>query len=87
MRASLFQEIGLKNIQTLNSDEYYIRDRKDFKSKVGIWSKVAGLKQISEEGYIDNSQRLNAAKEYEEWVDTEAISMTMNLSETRGEIA
>lgn len=83
---SLFQEIGLKNIQTLNSDEYYTRDREDFKSKVGIWSKVAGLKQISEEGYIEDSQRLYAAKEYDSWVETEAISMTMNLSETRGEI-
>ena len=84
---SLFQEIGLKNIQTLNSDEYYTRDREDFKSKVGIWSKVAGLKQISEEGYIEDSQRLYAAKEYDSWVETEAISMTMNLSETRGKIA
>ena len=84
---SLFQEIGLKNIQTLNSDEYYTRDREDFKSKVGIWSKVAGLKQISEEGYIEDSQRLYAAKQYDVWVETEAISMTMNLSETRGEFA
>ncbi|MBC8770421.1 class I SAM-dependent methyltransferase [Arenibacter sp. BSSL-BM3] len=84
---SLFRDIGLTNILTLNSDEYYTRERKDFKSKVGIWSKVAGLKQISEEGYMDDSQRLIAAKEYNNWVETEAISMTMKLSETRGEIA
>ena len=84
---SLFQEIGLENIQTLNSDEHYTRDRADFKSKVGIWSKVAGLKQISKEEYIDDSQRLNEAKEYASWVEIETISMTMNLSETRGEMA
>lgn len=84
---SLFQAIGLKNIQTFDSNEHYTRERKDFKSKVGIWSKVAGLEQISEEGYIEDSQRLNAVKEYDSWVETEAISMTMNLSETRGEIA
>ncbi len=83
---SIFNEIGLSNIQQINSNEHYTKDREDFISKVGIWSKVAGLEQVSNEGYISNSKRLDAALEYETWVNTEAVSMTMHLSETRGEV-
>jgi ubiquinone/menaquinone biosynthesis C-methylase UbiE len=82
----LMEEIGLVEIEKLNSDEHYEKYREDFKSKVGIWSKVAGSKQIVEEGYADDSLRLKAIEEYDNWVENEAISMTMKLNEVRGKM-
>ena len=81
---NLFKEIGLNTVEKINSDEHYEKNRSDFKSKVGIWSKVAGSKQMVEEGYLDNDLRLKAIEEYNEWVDNKAISMTMKLNEVRG---
>lgn len=83
---NLLEEIGLSCVEKINSDEHYEKSRSDFKSKVGIWSKVAGSKQMVEEGYLDNDLRLNAIKEYNDWVDNKAISMTMKLNEVRGRL-
>ncbi|WP_276391741.1 class I SAM-dependent methyltransferase [Eudoraea chungangensis] len=80
----LFKKIGLQNIQELNSDEHYSRDREDFIPKVSIWSKVAGSKQMVKEGYLEDAIRLRAIEEYNNWVDKKAISMTMKLKEVRG---
>ena len=80
----MMQEVGFKSIEVINSNEHYDRTRKDFKSKVGIWSKVAGLIQMVEEGYLDNDLRLRAIEEYDSWVENDAISMTMKLNEVRG---
>ncbi len=81
---ALMQEVGLTNIETINSDELYTKDRSDFESKVGIWSKVAGLTQLVDEGYIEEDKRLQVIEEYDTWVKTDAISMTMKLNEVRG---
>jgi ubiquinone/menaquinone biosynthesis C-methylase UbiE len=82
----LFEEIGLTSIEILNSDEHYARSRADFISKVGIWSKVAGSKQLVDEGYLDDELRQQAIREYDAWVEHEAISMTMKLNEVRGKM-
>ena len=74
------------DIEKINSDEHYEKHRKDFKSKVGIWSKVAGLTQMVEEGYLKDDLRLKAIEEYDEWVESKAISMTMKLNEVRGKM-
>ena len=50
---NLMKEVGLVDIEIINSDEHYEKHRNDFKSKVGIWSKVAGSKQLVDEGYLD----------------------------------
>jgi ubiquinone/menaquinone biosynthesis C-methylase UbiE len=84
---TLMEEIGLLEIEKINSDEHYEKHREDFKSKVGIWSKVAGSKQMVEEGYLDDRLRLKAIEEYNKWVENEAISMTMKLNEVRGKNA
>jgi ubiquinone/menaquinone biosynthesis C-methylase UbiE len=81
---NLFKEVELNSIEKINSDEHYERNRPDFISKVGIWSKVAGSEQMVEEGYLDNDLRLKAIEEYNEWVDNKSISMTMKLNEVRG---
>lgn len=82
--AQLMQEVGFQSIKILNSDEFYTRNRSDFDSKVGIWSKVAGSMQMVEEGYLENDLRLKSIEEYDNWVETDAISMTMKLNEVRG---
>jgi ubiquinone/menaquinone biosynthesis C-methylase UbiE len=80
----ILSETGFRSVEVLNSDEHYERDRLDFKSKVGIWSKVASSKQMVEEGYLEDNLRLLAIEEYDQWVDNTAISMTMKLNEVRG---
>jgi len=82
----LLKEIGMCCIEKINSDEHYERNRPDFMSKVGIWSKVAGSMQMVEEGYLDNGLRLKAIEEYNDWVEHTAISMTMKLNEVRGKM-
>jgi ubiquinone/menaquinone biosynthesis C-methylase UbiE len=83
----LFKKIGFNAIETINSDEFYERSRLDFIPKVGIWSKVAGSKQMVEEGYLEDSLRLKAIEEYNEWVENKAISMTMKLNEVRVQLS
>lgn len=73
-------------IEKINSDEHYERNRDDFNSKVGIWSEVAGSVQMVKEGYLNDDLRLKAIEEYNEWLENKAISMTMKLNEVRGKI-
>ena len=82
----LMKEIGMIEIEKINSDEHYEKHRTDFKSKVEIWSKVAGSVQMVEEGYLNNELRLKAIEEYNEWVENKAVSMTMKLNEVRGKM-
>ena len=79
-----FSKAGLKNITVNNSNEYYDRKNEKYYAKVGIWAKVAGSSQMVEEGYLDDNLRLKAIEEYEDWVEKEAVSMTMKLNEVRG---
>lgn len=83
---NLLEEVGFHSVEKINSDEFYTKEREDYKSKIGIWSKVAGSSQMVEEGYLDNNLRLKAIEEYNHWVETEAVSMTMKLNEVRGKI-
>jgi len=83
---NLLNEVGFHSVEKINSDELYNEERSDYKSKIGIWSKVAGSLQMVEEGYLDNELRLKAIEEYNHWIETKAISMTMKLNEVRGKI-
>ncbi|MCG9791656.1 methyltransferase domain-containing protein [Flavobacterium algicola] len=82
--ADLLKEVGFHSIENINADEHYTAI--DNKVKIGIWSKVAGSSQMVEEGYLDNELRLKAIEEYNNWIETKAISMTMKLNEVRGKI-
>lgn len=83
---ALLKEAGFHSVEKINSDEFYNEERENYKTKIGIWSKVAGSLQMVEEGYLDNNLRLKAIEEYNHWIETEAISMTMKLNEVRGRI-
>ena len=83
---NLLEEAGFHSVEKINSDEFYSKEREGYKSKIGIWSKVAGSSQMVEEGYLENDLRLRAIEEYNHWVEIEAISMTMKLNEVRGKL-
>jgi ubiquinone/menaquinone biosynthesis C-methylase UbiE len=82
----LLKEVGFHSIEKINSDEFYNKEVLDYKSKMRIWSKVAGSSQMVEEGYLDENLRLKAIEEYNNWIEKEAVSMTMKLNEVRGSI-
>ncbi|MBL4676239.1 MAG: methyltransferase domain-containing protein [Mucilaginibacter sp.] len=80
----LFKEAGLQDIEVLEANEIYIKDNANFEHKVGIWSSVAQMDQIVDEGYISNADRLKAIEEYNKWIPTHAQQMVMKLKEVRG---
>jgi ubiquinone/menaquinone biosynthesis C-methylase UbiE len=82
--SALLKNSGFKEIQVLNSDEHYKKGNSNFKTNAGIWAKVAGSKQMVDEGYLQNDLRLKAIEEYNDWIENEALSMTMKLNEVRG---
>lgn len=82
--AACFAETGLHSIQTFRADEVYKKNDDNFIERAGIWSKVAGLKQIVDEGYLSEEARLKAIEEYDEWVEKDAECMIMKLKEVRG---
>jgi ubiquinone/menaquinone biosynthesis C-methylase UbiE len=80
----LLKNAGFENIEIFNANEHYRRSEENFISRAGIWSKVAELKQIVDEGYSTEAERLQAIEEYDAWVASTAESMTMKLNEVRG---
>lgn len=84
--ADYFKAAGFHSIEVFNADEIYTKGSANFAGRAGIWSKVAAMKQISEEGWIDDNARLQAIEDYDRWVKLEAKSMTMKLNEVRGRI-
>ncbi|MDD5150910.1 MAG: class I SAM-dependent methyltransferase [Flavobacterium sp.] len=84
--ADLLKEVGFRSIEVINSDEFYNKEVLDYKTKIGIWSKVAGSSQMVEEGYLDDNLRLKAIDEYNNWIEKGDVSMTMKLNEVRGRI-
>ncbi|HET9826655.1 MAG TPA: methyltransferase domain-containing protein [Chitinophagaceae bacterium] len=82
----LLEQAGFKEIEQINSDEHYEKGDSDFQFNVGIWSKVANLRQMVEEGYLTDEDRLKAIAEYNRWIENEAISMTMKLNDVRGRV-
>lgn len=84
--AAYLSESNFQSIQVNNADEIYKKGDHNFIQRMGIWSKVAELKQIVEEGYTDEETRLKAIKEYNLWIENDAELMVMKLKEVRGKI-
>jgi ubiquinone/menaquinone biosynthesis C-methylase UbiE len=82
----LLKDAGFQTVEKINSDETYQHHDLNFKSKLGIWSKVAGSKQMVNEGYLEEESRLQAIEEYNHWIEHTALSMTMKLNEVRGKL-
>ncbi|MET4138372.1 methyltransferase domain-containing protein [Pedobacter sp. UYP1] len=82
-----FAETGFLEIEVFNAEEVYQRQDDNFLQRIGIWSKVAGSTQMVEEGYLEDSLRLKAIEEYDQWISADAEQMIMKLKEVRGKIA
>lgn len=81
-----FAAAGFHSIEVLNADEVYKKGEPNFVQRIGIWSKVAELKQIVEEGYLEENSRLKAIDEYNQWIVSDAEAMIMRLREVRAKI-
>ena len=79
----IFEEHGFDQIKVFNADEHYERMFPAHREKLKIWSQVASSKQMVEEGYISDEERLKAIADYNNWADKEATSMTLKLREVR----
>lgn len=79
-----FQEEGLSSIEIFEANEVYKKGDANFEHKIGIWSSVAQMTQMVDEGYISNEDRLQAIAEYDEWIKSDAQLMVMHLKEVRG---
>ncbi len=79
----ILEEHGFDQVEVFNADEHYERHFPGHLENIKIWSKVANSKQMVDEGYISDAARLNAIKDYNEWAESEAISMTLKLREVR----
>lgn len=79
----IFEEHGFSQIEAFSADEHYEHSNPLHLDKLKIWSKVANSKQMVDEGYLSDQERLDAIKDYNDWADHMAISMTMKLREVR----
>lgn len=79
----IFEEHGFGQIEIFNADEHYERMFPSHLSKLKIWSQVASSKQMVDEGYVTDQERLVAIADYDHWVEHEASSMTLKLREVR----
>jgi len=81
-----FRDAGFHSVKVLDAEEVYKRGIDNFIQRIGIWSKVAELKQIVEEGYLTEAMRIRAIEDYNRWILTDAEMMTMKLKEVRGQV-
>ncbi|WP_374949070.1 class I SAM-dependent methyltransferase [Mucilaginibacter sp.] len=79
-----FEEAGFKATEVLDASETYTKGEANFEHKAGIWSSVAQMTQLVEEGYITDDDRLQAIAKYNEWIQSDAQLMVMKLTEVRG---
>ena len=84
--ADYFEEVDFHSIEVFNADEVYQKGETNFIQRIGIWSKVADLKQIVDEGYLEEQARIQAIEEYNEWIVNDAQKMIMRLNEVRAKI-
>ena len=55
---NIFQQVGFKNIEIRESNEFYSTERSNFADKLRIWNKVASSTQLVKEGFISDALRL-----------------------------
>ncbi len=79
----LLEEHGFGQVEVINADEHYEGNNPLHIDKIKVWSQVASSKQMVDEGYISEQNRLEAIQDYNHWADHDAISMTMKLREVR----
>lgn len=83
---AMFKKEALTDIDVTIQSE--VTDRKDetFQTSISIWASVAESRgvQMVNDGYITETQRLEAVIDYQDWVKNEAESQTMYLLAVEG---
>jgi SAM-dependent methyltransferase len=84
--AAHFTDLGLRSIQVTSQPETTRRGDADFTTRIGIWAGVAQGrgKQMVQDGYLTEAQRLAAETDYRRWIETEAQSQTLYLLAVEG---
>lgn len=84
----LFTRVGAVNITLTPQHEFSRRDDRDFVRRVGIWADVAATRghQMVKDGFVSESDRDAAEREYRSWVAVAAQSMTLHLAAVQGAI-
>lgn len=77
----IFEEHGFSDIHVRNADEQYESTNAEHLKPIKLWSAVAASNQLVKEGYVSESERQQAIEDYNHWVDTNAIRMTVKLRE------
>lgn len=85
---ALFESLGFHNIRQLPADEVYKKGDANFEDKAGIWAVVAELRgpQVVQGGFITEEERLQAITDYQAWIRSDALSMTMKLKDIQASV-
>ncbi|MCY3712981.1 MAG: methyltransferase domain-containing protein [Gemmatimonadetes bacterium] len=86
--ASVLERLGLNDIRVTAQHEHANSHDGDGKSRLGIWSAVAATRgfQLVRDEYLTESQRAAAEADYQEWVNTSAVSQTLYLLAVEGRV-
>lgn len=86
--APALERLGLVDIRVTAQYEHADGLDGDGKSRLGIWSAVAATRgiQMVQDGYLTESQRAAAETDYQEWVNTSAVSQTLYLLAVEGRV-
>ncbi|MFB6366036.1 class I SAM-dependent methyltransferase [Paenibacillus elgii] len=73
--SNLFEKVGINEVIITPQHEIVKRMVNDFESRIGIWANVAASRgiQMVKDGFIAESERSIAEKEYREWTKEIAI--------------
>jgi hypothetical protein len=82
---SLFGALDLEGVTVTDQSEVSSSTEPDFQETAGIWTQVAETRgrQMVNDGYLSEEQRIGAVKEYQEWLRT-GRSMRMVLAAAVG---
>lgn len=82
----LFKKVGINDIIITPQHETVKRTDNDFNSRISIWADVAASRgiQMVKDGFITESERAAAEKEYREWINEAVMSQTMYLLAVEG---
>jgi ubiquinone/menaquinone biosynthesis C-methylase UbiE len=82
----MMEDMGLKNITVDDQSEISTPDKASFFDEIEIWKKVAELRgpQLAVDGYITETERLQAISDYEDWMKNDARYMKLYLLAVTG---
>jgi hypothetical protein len=76
----------LEDIRTSDQSEVTSRADADYRTRMGIWAKVAETRgvQLVADGYLSEKERLKAVEDYYNWMETDGNRMEMYILSVEG---